>query len=63
MDMDDELYEEAREIVIVSGTASVAHLQRMLKVGYARASRLLDELEKRGVVSGQEGAKSRKVLI
>jgi S-DNA-T family DNA segregation ATPase FtsK/SpoIIIE len=60
---DDELYEEAREIVIQSGKASSSYLQRRLKVGYARAARLLDMLEERGVVGPGEGAKPRDVLI
>lgn len=59
---DDELYEEARELVIASGKASSSFLQRRLKVGYARAARLLDMLEERGVVGPGEGAKPRDVL-
>jgi S-DNA-T family DNA segregation ATPase FtsK/SpoIIIE len=60
---DDELYEQAREIVIQSGKASSSYLQRRLKVGYARAARLLDMLEERGVVGPGEGAKPREVLV
>lgn len=59
---DDELYEEARELVIESGKASSSFLQRRLKVGYARAARLLDMLEERGVVGPGEGSKPREVL-
>lgn len=58
---DDELYEEAREIVISAGKASASYLQRKLKVGYARAARLLDMLEERGVIGPGEGAKQREV--
>ncbi len=60
---DDELYEEAKELVIKSGKASASYLQRRLKVGYARAARLLDILEERGVIGPGEGAKPREVYI
>jgi S-DNA-T family DNA segregation ATPase FtsK/SpoIIIE len=59
---DDDLYEEARQIVIEAGKASTSYLQRKLKVGYARAARLVDMLEDRGVVGPGEGAKPREVL-
>lgn len=59
---DDDLYEEARQIVIEAGKASTSYLQRKLKVGYARAARLVDMLEERGVVGPGEGAKPREVL-
>lgn len=62
-DMDDDLYEEARQTVIETGKASTSFLQRKLKVGYARAARLVDMLEERGVVSAGDGAKARQVLI
>jgi len=58
----DELYEEARETVIHAGKASSSYLQRKLKVGYARAARLLDMLEERGVVGQADGSKPREVL-
>lgn len=61
-DSDDDLYEQAREIVISSGKASTSYLQRRLKVGYSRAARLIDMLEERGVVSKGDGAKPRQVL-
>lgn len=60
---DDELYEEAKEIVMQAGKASTSFLQRKLRIGYARAARLIDILEERGVVSGGSGAKPRDVLI
>ncbi len=58
---DDELYEEAREIIMEAGKASASYLQRRLKVGYARAARLLDMLEERGVIGPADGAKPREV--
>ena len=61
-DVDDELYEQAREVVISAGKASTSYLQRRLKVGYARAARIVDMLEERGVVGPGEGSKPREVL-
>lgn len=60
---DDELFESARELVIEAGKASASLLQRRLRVGYARAARLLDMLEERGVVGPGDGAKPREVLV
>ncbi len=54
---------EAVEIVVDAGQASVSMLQRRMRVGYARAGRLVDEMEKRGIVSEADGAKPRAVLI
>ena len=54
---------DAIECVIDNGQASTSLLQRKLKVGYARAARIIDEMEERGIVSGYEGSKPRKVLI
>lgn len=59
---DDELYEDARQIVIEAGKASTSYLQRRLKVGYARAARLMDMLEDRSVIGPGDGAKPRTVL-
>lgn len=59
----DVLYPEAKEIIIESEKASASFLQRKLRIGYARAARLLDMLEARGVVGPGDGAKPRKVLI
>ncbi len=59
---EDELYEEAREIVMQAGKASTSFLQRKLRIGYARAARLIDILEEKGVVSAGSGAKPREVL-
>ncbi len=58
---DDQLYEEAKKIVIESKKASASLLQRRLRLGYARAARLVDMLEERGVVGPGEGAKPREV--
>lgn len=60
---DDELYNEAREVVVQAGKASASLLQRRLKVGYARAARLLDLLEGEGVIGPADGAKPRDVLV
>ncbi|HLD25668.1 MAG TPA: DNA translocase FtsK, partial [Candidatus Andersenbacteria bacterium] len=59
---DDPLLEEARQVVVRSDKASASLLQRRLRVGYARAARLLDMLEERGVVGTAEGNKPRPVL-
>ncbi len=62
-DGDDVLYPEAKALVIDSGKASASYLQRRLRVGYARAARLLDLLEQEGVIGPGDGAKPREVLI
>ena len=59
---DDEMYEEARMCVVEAGKASTSYLQRKLKLGYARAARLMDKLEERGVIGPGDGAKPREVL-
>src|SRR5699024_524546 len=60
---EDELLPEAIEVVIDAGQASISMLQRRLRVGYARAARMIDEMEVRGLVSGFEGSKPRDVFI
>lgn len=60
---EDPLYEEARQIVTEAGKASASYLQRRLRVGYARAARLLDIMEERGVIGPGEGSKAREILI
>ncbi|MBN1585776.1 DNA translocase FtsK, partial [Candidatus Uhrbacteria bacterium] len=62
-DVDDELLDEARVTVVKAGKASASYLQRRLKIGYARAARLLDLLEERGVIGPGDGAKPRQVLV
>jgi len=59
----DELYQEAKELVMRTGKASTSLLQRRLSIGYNRAGRIMDELEKEGVVGPQRGSKAREVLI
>jgi S-DNA-T family DNA segregation ATPase FtsK/SpoIIIE len=59
----DALMADAITTVVHTGAASVALLQRRLRVGYARAGRLIDMMEERGIVSGFDGSKARKVLI
>lgn len=60
---EDELLPEAITMVVTTGTASVSLLQRRLRVGYTRAGRLIDMMEKRGIISGYEGSKPRRVLV
>ncbi len=62
-DDDDELLPEAQEIILKAGKASASLLQRRLRVGYARAARLLDLLEERGVIGPGDGAKPREILL
>jgi S-DNA-T family DNA segregation ATPase FtsK/SpoIIIE len=59
----DELLPRAIELVVEQGQASVSLIQRKFKVGYARAARIVDQMEARGIVSGFEGSKPRQVLI
>jgi S-DNA-T family DNA segregation ATPase FtsK/SpoIIIE len=60
---EDPLLDKAIEIVVQTQTASVSLLQRRLRVGYTRAGRLVDMLERRGIISGYEGSKPRRVLV
>jgi DNA segregation ATPase FtsK/SpoIIIE, S-DNA-T family len=59
----DDLLDQAAHLVVESGTASVSMIQRRLRVGYTRAGRLIDMLERRGIISGYEGSKPRQVLV
>ena len=61
-DEDDELYADAKRTVIEAGKASTSYLQRKLGVGYARAAKLIDMLEERGVVGPADGAKPRSII-
>ncbi|RKN86462.1 FtsK/SpoIIIE family DNA translocase [Paenibacillus ginsengarvi] len=60
---EDELYDQAAQIVIEAKQASVSLLQRRMRVGYARAARLIDSLEAKGIVGPYEGSKPREVLL
>ena len=60
---DDDLFPQAVRVVLEAGQASVSLIQRRLRVGYTRAGRLIDMLERRGVISGYEGSKPRQVLV
>jgi S-DNA-T family DNA segregation ATPase FtsK/SpoIIIE len=60
---EDPLLDKAIEVVVQTQTASVSLIQRRLRVGYTRAGRLIDMLERRGIVSGYEGSKPRRVLV
>jgi DNA segregation ATPase FtsK/SpoIIIE, S-DNA-T family len=62
-DGEDELLDEARDTVVRAGKASASLLQRRLRVGYARAARLLDLMEERGIIGPGEGAKPRQILV
>ncbi len=62
-EMEDELFYQAAQLFIESGSASVSLLQRRLRIGYTRAARLMDFLEGKGVVGGYEGSKPREVLM
>ena len=59
---DDELYPQAKQTVMEAGKASTSYLQRKLGIGYARAARLMDLLEQRGVIGPSDGAKPREVI-
>ncbi|MBI5458067.1 hypothetical protein HY971_05085 [Candidatus Kaiserbacteria bacterium] len=61
-DEEDELYGEAKKTIIEAGKASTSYLQRKLGIGYARAARLMDILEERGVIGPPDGAKPRDVI-
>ena len=59
----DERYEEAVELVLTTGQASASYLQRRLKLGYARASRIIDQMEQEGILGAAEGSKPREILV
>ncbi|MDQ0217018.1 DNA translocase FtsK [Peribacillus cavernae] len=62
-EVDDDVYDEAVQLIIEMQTASVSMLQRRFRIGYTRAARLIDEMEARGIVGPYEGSKPRTVLI
>jgi S-DNA-T family DNA segregation ATPase FtsK/SpoIIIE len=59
----DELYNKALELVLLTGQASASYLQRKLKLGYARAARIIDQMEQEGIVGPSEGSKPREFLV
>jgi len=59
----DELYEKAVELVLLTGQASASYLQRKLKLGYARAARIIDQMEQEGILGPSEGSKPREILV
>jgi len=59
----DELFDKAVEIVLATGQASASFLQRKLKLGYARASRIIDQMEQEGIIGPPDGAKPREILV
>lgn len=63
IDEDADLIEQAIEVVVAAGQASTSNLQRRLRLGYGRAARIMDELEKMGIIGPYEGAKPRRVLL
>ena len=63
LDEEDSLYETAKEEVIRAGKASTSYIQRKLRVGYARAARLMDMLEERGIIGPADGSRAREILI
>ena len=54
---------DAIDVVVETGQASTSFIQRRFKVGYARAGRIIDQMEERGVISGYQGSKPRQVLM
>ena len=60
---EDELFEEAKEIIVKAGKASTSMLQRRLSIGYGRAAKILDMLEENGIIGASNGSKPREVLI
>jgi len=62
-DSDEELYQEAKKLVLEAGKASSGYLQRMLKISYACAARLMDMLEDEGIIGPADGAKPRDIII
>jgi len=61
-EIDDDLYQEAKQVVEEAGKASTSYLQRKLRIGYSRAARLMDILEERGVIGPADGSKPREVI-
>ncbi len=62
-DEKDPLFYKAAELILLTGQASASYLQRKLKLGYARASRIIDQMEQEGIVGPSEGSKAREILV
>ena len=62
-DSDDDMYKDAVQVVVDNGKASASLLQRRLRVGYARAARLIETMEEQGIIGPADGARPREVLI
>ncbi len=62
-DEKDDLFEKAVELILLTGQASASYLQRKLKLGYARAARIIDQMEQEGIVGPSEGSKPREILV
>jgi len=62
-DADDDMWKDAVRVVIDNGKASTSLLQRKLRIGYGRASRLMDMMEEQGIIGQADGAKPREVLV
>lgn len=60
---EDEYMNEAISIILETGQASISMLQRRLRIGYARAARIIDQMEQKGIISGYDGAKPRQILM
>ncbi len=59
----DALYDKALELILLTGQASASYLQRKLKLGYARAARIIDQMEQEGILGPPEGSKPREILV
>jgi S-DNA-T family DNA segregation ATPase FtsK/SpoIIIE len=59
----DVLYDKALELILLTGQASASYLQRKLKLGYARAARIIDQMEQEGILGPSEGSKPREILV
>jgi S-DNA-T family DNA segregation ATPase FtsK/SpoIIIE len=60
---DDDVFRDAVQVVIDGGKASTSLLQRRLRIGYGRASRIIDEMEERGIIGAADGSRPREVLV